>query len=64
MNDSPTTDQPVTDAVQEAAPVPAVDQEARPAREKKRGAARAAAVQPTLEKLAGFYPRSEERRVG
>lgn len=56
MNDSPTTDHPVTDAVQEAAPAPAVDQEARPAREKKRGAARASAVQPTLEKLAGFYP--------
>lgn len=56
MNESPITDQQATVEVQEAAPAPAVGQEARPPREKKRGAARAAAVQPTLEKLAGFYP--------
>lgn len=55
MNDSPTTEQPATDAVQDAAPAAAVDQPAPP-REKKRGAARASAVQPTLEKLAQFYP--------
>lgn len=56
MNESPTADQPATDAAQQAAPAPAVDPQAPPPREKKRGAARAAEVQPTLEKLAGFYP--------
>ncbi len=56
MNDSPTTDQPASDAVQDAAPAAAVEQAAPAPREKKRGAARASAVQPTLEKLAQFYP--------
>lgn len=56
MNEFPTADQPATDAAQEAAPAPAVGQAAPPPREKKRGAARALAVQPTLEKLAGLYP--------
>lgn len=56
MNESATTDQPATDAVQEAGPAPAVAQEARPAREKKRGMPRASEVQPTLEQLAALYP--------
>jgi len=55
MNESPTTDQPATDALQPPAPAPAVDPATRPAREKKR-APRASDVQPTIEKLAGLYP--------
>jgi len=57
MNDSVTTGQPANDAAQDAgqAPAAAAQQEARPARDRKRGV-RAGDVQPTLEKLAALHP--------
>ena len=57
MNDPVTTGQPANDAAQDAGPAPAAlgPQEARPARDRKRGG-RAGDVHPTLEKLAALYP--------